>query len=93
MFNKLKQFKDLRNQAKQMQTLLEAESITVDKHGIKITINGNMEIKDLKISTEISDKEKLEKNLQDAFNHSVKEAQSLMAKKLRESGTMPNLGF
>ena len=48
MFNKLKQFKDLRSQAKQMQNALAQESIIHENKGVKITINGNMEIIELK---------------------------------------------
>ena len=36
MFNKLKQFKDLRSQAKTMQDALAKESVTEEKNGVKI---------------------------------------------------------
>jgi DNA-binding protein YbaB len=54
MFNKLKQFKDLRSQAKTMQNALSQESVTEEKNGVKITLNGNMEIVDLQLNPELS---------------------------------------
>jgi len=47
MFNKIKQIKDLRSQAKQLQNTLAAESVTTDKAGITVIMNGNMEITSL----------------------------------------------
>ena len=49
MFNKLKQVKDLRSQAKAMQDSLSQESVTLDKGGIKLTMDGNMKITKLEI--------------------------------------------
>jgi len=50
MFNKLKQFKDLRSQAKTMQNALAEEVVTEEKNGVKLVLNGNMEILELKLS-------------------------------------------
>ena len=43
MFNKLKNVKELRDQAKQMQNMLSEEKIETysDNSGIKITMNGD----------------------------------------------------
>lgn len=85
MFNKLKQFKDLRNQAKTLQNALAQEFVEYEKHGIKITINGNMEITKLSISEEAR-KDKLENTLIEAVNETIKRAQKLMAEKVRAMG-------
>ncbi len=85
MFNKLKQFKDLRNQAKTLQNALAQESVEYEKNGVKITMNGNMEITNLSINAEIS-KEKLENILTDTVNEIIKRAQKLMAKKVQDMG-------
>lgn len=85
MFNKLKQFKDLRNQAKTLQNALAQESVEYEKSGIKITMNGNMEITKLAINTE-AQKEKLENILTDVINETIKRAQKLMAKKVQDMG-------
>ncbi len=91
MFNKLKHLKDLRSQAKQMQNALADETITVEKKGLKISMNGNMEITEVKISEEMSN-EKLESVIKDNINDSIKQTQRLMARKMQEMGGLPGLG-
>lgn len=90
MFNKLKQIKDLRSQAKTMQTALASETITHEKSGVSITMDGNMTVMNLTIADKnISD---LERVLADCYNEAIKKAQKLMAKKMQEMGGLPNLG-
>lgn len=90
MFNKLKQFKDLRSQAKTMQNALAGEFVNVNKNGIAITMNGNMEITKIEIANELG-KDELAKTLTALFNDAVKQTQRLMAKKMQEMGSFPNL--
>jgi len=90
MFNKLKQIKDLRSQAKQMQSVLSQESVTLEKNGIKIIINGNLEITTLNI-TENLDKEAMAKTIKDLANDAIKQTQKIMAKKMQEMGGFPGL--
>lgn len=90
MFSKLKQFKDLRSQAKTMQSALAAETITEEKNGIKLTINGNMEVTSLTLNSELP-KNSQEEILKNCFNEAVKRAQKLMAKKLQDMGGFPGL--
>ena len=90
MFNKLKQIKDLRDQAKKMQTALSGERATAEKNGIKITMNGNMDVIALTIE-EILPKEKLENSMKDCINDVIKSTQKLMAKKMQEMGGIPGL--
>ena len=85
MFNKLKQFKDLRSQAKILQNALALESVEYEKSGIKITMNGNMEITKLAINTD-TPKEKLENILTDVINETIKRVQKVMAKKVQDMG-------
>lgn len=85
MFNKLKQFKDLRSQAKTLQNALAQESVDYEKNGVKITMNGNLEITKLTLNTEAAG-EKLENILTEAANETIKRAQKLMAKKVQEMG-------
>ena len=97
MFNKLKQFKDLRNQAKQMQNMLAQESAESDAAWgkVKVKINGNQEILDIQIDPELlttDNKEKLQNALKDATNEAIKKIQRIMAEKMRASGfKMPEL--
>ncbi len=91
MFNKLKQFKDLRSQAKEMQNALAQETVHVDgAHGkINMIIDGNQQVNALEIDADLIRPEKkaeLEKQLKDTFNSAVKKAQMAMAKKAREMG-------
>ncbi|MEI6378706.1 MAG: YbaB/EbfC family nucleoid-associated protein [Candidatus Falkowbacteria bacterium] len=89
MFNKLKQIKDLRGQAKTMQNALAEVIITEEHHGVSITMNGNMEVQ--KITIADSAKEHLEENIKQAINNTIKKAQMAMAKKMQEMGNMPGL--
>jgi DNA-binding protein YbaB len=90
MFNKLKQFRDLRSQAKTLQSALAQESITIEKNGVKITMNGNMEITQLVINDGIA-KESLEKIIADCVNEAIKKIQRVMAQKMQEMGGLPGL--
>ncbi|NCN99735.1 hypothetical protein GW920_01240 [Candidatus Falkowbacteria bacterium] len=90
MFNKLKQFKDLRSQAKTVQNALAQESVTEEKNGVKIVLNGNMEILELHINPELN-KEAQESALKGCFNDALKRAQRLMAKKLQDMGGLPGM--
>ena len=92
MFNKLKQFKDLRNTAKQMQNMMAQESVTVDKSGVKITMNGNMEITEVKIVGDIATNS-LEGIIKSNVNDAMKKTQKLMAEKMQEMGGFPGLGL
>lgn len=89
MFSKLKQFKDLRSQAKTMQDALAQETVTEEKNGVKLVINGNMEV----ISLTLGDNSKSvqEEAVKHCFNEAVKRAQRLMAKKLQDMGGFPGL--
>lgn len=90
MFNKLKQFKDLRSQAKTMQDSLAQETISEEKNNVKIVLNGNMEVLEIKLNENLS-KNAQEETLKNCFNDALKRAQRLMAKKLQEMGGIPGL--
>lgn len=92
MFNKLKQFKDLRDQAKTMQSALAKESVSIEKKGIKITMNGNMEITELVIPEGLS-KDDISKYMKEAVNEAIKKVQKLMATKMQEMGGFSGLGM
>ena len=90
MFNKLKQLKDLRSQAKKMQSTLSKEAITIEKNGTKVVMNGNMEVTELTINEELK-KESLEGILTDGINEAIKKIQKIMAKKMQEMGGFPGI--
>ncbi len=92
MFNKLKQFKDLRDQAKPMQSALATEKVTAEKNGVIIEMNGNMEVLSIKITKDLS-KEEMANTCKDVVNDAVKKTQRLMAQKMQDMGGLANLGL
>lgn len=90
MFSKLKQFKDLRSQAKTMQDALAQETITEEKNGVKIVLNGNLEIISLVLNEQLS-KSSQEDAVKSCFNNAIKRTQRLMAKKLQDMGGIPGM--
>ncbi len=91
MFNKLKHLKDLRSQAKVMQNSLAQETIKVEKAGITVIMNGNMEITKITINEDMA-KESLEGMLSECLNEVIKKTQRLMAQKMQEMGGIPGFG-
>lgn len=96
MFNKLKQFKDLRDQAKQLQSQMAEEKVDVEGNWgkIKMTINGNMEVLSLNIDESLltaNNKESLQKEITNLFNDGIKKVQKKLAQKMVKDGKMPNL--
>ncbi len=90
MFNKLKQFRDLRSQAKTMQNSLAQEIITQERRGSSIKLNGNLEILEVSLNSELSNSEQAE-NIKNLLNEAIKKAQKIMAKKMQEMGGIPGL--
>jgi DNA-binding YbaB/EbfC family protein len=91
MFSKLKQFKDLKDQAKQMQNTLAQETSegSAEWGKVKIQMNGNQEILAVEIDPELltsENKEKLQNAIKDATNEAVKKIHKIMAEKMQQSG-------
>lgn len=97
MFQKLKQFKDLRDQAKKVQSVLSDETVHADSVGGKIAVvmDGNQKILSLDIDVSLcapEHKQKIEKGVQDAIEGAMKKLQQLMVKKMRSGELeMPDL--
>lgn len=96
MLNKLKQFKDLRSQAKEMQNNLSKESVTVKAAGDKVvlTMDGNLKMTALAIDDELmtpNKKDKLQEAIKDAHADALKKMQRIMAMKMKEMGGLPNI--
>lgn len=91
MFSKLKQFKDLRDQAKKIQDVLKDVSVegTAAWGKVKVVMNGNQEVTSVTIDPELmADKGKLEAAMKEAYNDTVKKAQRAMADQMRKSGNL-----
>lgn len=96
MFNKLKQFKDLRNQAKTMQNALKEEKVEVEKGGIKIVMDGNQEIISYEIDSSLMSPERkrdLEARLREAGNAAIEKTKRVMADKMKSMGGLDALGL
>lgn len=79
-FQQIGELKKMRDQAMQMQKLLQAESITVEKNGVTVVITGDQKIK------ELSSKGKSDDDIKEAINEAVKKSQEIAAKKLSQMG-------
>lgn len=98
MFNKLKQFKDLRDQAKKIQKQMEEEVLEVEKDGIRVKMNGANEILELDIDDSLMrEKNKLISAIKNVFKEAVRDVQKKMAKKMMGSDinfdALKKLGF
>jgi DNA-binding YbaB/EbfC family protein len=91
MFEKLKQFKDLRDKAKTIQGALA--QVTVEGAGawnkVKVTMDGNMAASAVSIDPSLlvaSEKTALENGIKDAVNDAVKKAQKEAMEKMKSVG-------
>jgi len=94
LFSKLNQVKDLRSKAKNLQNQLSEESVTVEKHNVSLSMDGNQQITKLDINPELlstDNKERLEKILIDLHGDAIKKVQRIMAEKFKASGNFNNL--
>ncbi len=94
MFNKLKQFKDIRGQAKEMQNKLAEESVTCESNGVSLTMDGNLKLTKVNVNVDLLNpdkKAKLEKAFQDTYEDVSKKIQRIMAMKMKEMGGLPNI--
>ena len=86
MFDKIKQLKQMRDQAMTIQKQLAAEEIVVERGTVRVVISGDQKIKDLTVQG-VSSQEVV-----NAINEAVKKSQELAAKKLQEmSGGLSGL--
>lgn len=89
MFNKLKQFNDLRKQANTIKNSLAEEIVEVDNKAVKIVMDGNQDIKSLELKPEflsLDKKKDLEKEIMNGIKDAIKKVQRKMASKMQEMG-------
>ena len=98
MFNKLKQIKDLKSQAKDLKNDLSNEQATGEAIDgkVKVILDGNQEIIDISIDETIfagHDKSTLEQGIKDAFIDAQKEIKKILVEKVRAGGmNIPDMG-
>lgn len=91
VFSKLKEFKDLREQGKKMQTLLAGESVEAKSYSDKIllTMDGNFQLTALVIDDSVlapENKEKIQNSIKEAHAEAIKKMQRVIATKMQQSG-------
>jgi DNA-binding protein YbaB len=79
MFDNIKKMKQLRD----LKNSLAKETIEVEKEGVKIIVNGNMEVEDLKLNNDLKN-EKQGEVIKDCFNEAIKKIQRLLAEKMMQ---------
>jgi len=89
MFNKLKQFQDIRSRAKTVQSALEKESAegSAGWGKVKVTVNGNQRVTSVAIADDaMGDKAKLQDMVKDGVNDAMEKVQKLLAGKMKDIG-------
>ena len=77
-FGQIGELKKMRDQAMQIQRLLSAEKIEVEKNGVNITIAGDQKIQEIKTNG------RSDNDIKEAINEAVKKSQEIAAKKLSQ---------
>lgn len=77
-FGQLGELKKMRDQAMQIQRLLSAEKIDIEKNGVNITITGDQKISEIKTNG------RGDNDIKEAVNEAVKKSQEIAAKKLSQ---------
>jgi len=96
MFNKLKQFKDLKSQANQFKEILAKEEVEGEAAfgKIKILMNGNNEVLEVKIDPELlTQGDSLEMALVEAYNDGHEKVKKIMIEKVKEYGLPGGMGM
>ena len=79
MFDKFKQLKQL----KDLQNSLKEEKEEASKEGVRVIVNGKMEIEKIELSQELS-KEQQEIIVKDCINEAMKKIQVIAAQKMSQ---------
>jgi DNA-binding protein YbaB len=88
MFDQFKKLAEL----KKMQDSFKKEKETVEKQGISATLNGNFEVEDIKLNSELGSDEQ-ERLLKQCLNEARENIQKRLAKSLMASGLGSGFGL
>lgn len=81
VFDQFKKIQEL----KKMQEEFKNEKMTVEKKGVLVTINGNFEVENIKLSAEL-EKEDQQEVLKQCLNEAREKIQKTLAQKMLSSG-------
>lgn len=88
IFSKLKQIKDLRSQAKTIQSALSGETIHAEKGKARIVMDGNFKV----LAAEVDETSR--DDVKDAINDAVSQVQKILARKVQKGELkMPDYDF
>lgn len=85
MFDQFKQLKKL----KELQDSLSDEQVEVEKNGVRIVMDGKLEVRELRINPELC-KEEQEAVLKECINEAMGKMRNILAQKMMG---MPGLGM
>ena len=77
MFDKLKQFQKLN----ELKKILEQEKIEIEEQGVKVVMNGKMEVESIQLNSDLNI-EQQEQAIKQCFNEAVKKIQITAAQKM-----------
>lgn len=77
MFDKINQLKKL----KEMHDIMAQEKVEIEKEGIKVILNGKLEVEEIILNPNLS-KEEQENLLKQCFNEAIKKVQINIARKM-----------
>jgi len=77
MFEQLKQIK----QIKKLHNAIQEEKVEIEKRGIKIVLNGRLEVEEMVLNPQLQ-KEEQEEILKECFNEAIKKIQMKVAQKM-----------
>lgn len=77
MFNIFKNLKEL----KQLNDLVSSENVVVEKEGVKVKLNGKMEVEEIILNPSL-DIIKQQKVLKECFNEAIRKMQLTLMKKI-----------
>lgn len=81
MFDNIKKLQEL----KKLQDEFKKETVTVEKRGVAVTLNGNFEVMDIKLNPELSADDQ-QNVLKDCLNEAREKIQKTLAGKMMASG-------
>jgi DNA-binding protein YbaB len=81
MFEQLKQIQKLQ----QIQNALKNEKIEHEKNGVVVTINGKLEVEDVRLNPQLSIGDQ-EKAVKDCINEAMRKMQMVVAQKMQSMG-------
>lgn len=92
MFEKAKDLYKLQKQAREIKGKLKNTHIEAEHEGVVVIINGEQELIEVKINDEaMTNKKKLEDNLEKCFNKAIKKSQQIGAEMMK--GVMGEMNF